>query len=65
LKHVETKNSKLRNTNRKLRSELSTCEEDNHKLEKIIDSLEQLEDYEKLKAELDHTKGELILTIEK
>jgi hypothetical protein len=26
---------------------------------------EQLEDYEKLKAELDHTKGELLLTIEK
>jgi hypothetical protein len=26
---------------------------------------EQLEDYEKLKAELDHTKGEILLTIEK
>ena len=26
---------------------------------------EQLEDYEKLKAELDHTKGELLLTTKK
>jgi hypothetical protein len=45
---------------------LSTCEEENYKLEKTIDSLnEQLEYYEKLKEKLDHTKGELLLTIEK
>jgi hypothetical protein len=45
---------------------LSSCEEENYKLEKTIGSLkEQLEDYEKLKEELDHTKGELLLTIEK
>jgi predicted ribosome quality control (RQC) complex YloA/Tae2 family protein len=43
---------------------LSSCEEENYKLEKTIDSLkEQLEDYEKLKEELDHTKGELLLAI--
>jgi hypothetical protein len=66
LKHVETENSKLRNTNIILKGELSSCEEENYKLENTIDSLkEQLEYYEKLKAELDHTKGELILTIEK
>jgi molecular chaperone GrpE (heat shock protein) len=40
---------------------LSSCEEDNHELEKPISSLkEQLdkktEDYEKLKAELDYTR---------
>jgi hypothetical protein len=45
---------------------LSSCEEENYKLEKTIGSLkEQLEDYEKLKEELDHTKGEILLTIEK
>ena len=45
---------------------MSSCEEDNYRLEKTIGSLkEQLEDYEKLKEELDHTKGELLLTIEK
>jgi DNA repair exonuclease SbcCD ATPase subunit len=44
---------------------LSSCEE-NYKLENTIDSLkEKLEDYEKLKEELDHTKGGLLLTIEK
>jgi chromosome segregation ATPase len=63
LKHVETENSKLRNTNIILKGELSSCEEENYKLEKTINSLkEQLEYYEKLKAELDHTKGELLLT---
>jgi chromosome segregation ATPase len=66
LKHVETENSKLRNTNIILKGELSSCEEENYKLEKTINSLkEQLEDYEKLKAELDHTKGELLLTTKK
>jgi len=45
---------------------LSSFEEENYKLEKTIDSFkEKLEDYEKLKEELDHTKGELILTIER
>jgi hypothetical protein len=45
---------------------LSSCEEENYKLEKTINSLkEQLEDYEKLKEELDHTKGELLLTTKK
>jgi hypothetical protein len=66
LKHVETENSKLRNTNIILKGELSSCEEDNYKVEKTINSLkEQLEDYEKLKSELDHTKGELLLTTQK
>jgi hypothetical protein len=66
LKHVETKNRNLRNTKIILKGELSSCEEDNYKLEKTIDILkEQLEYYEKLKEELDHTKGELLLTIEK
>jgi hypothetical protein len=63
LKHVETENSKLINTNMILKGELSSCEEENYKLEKTINSLkEQLEDYEKLKAELDHTKRDLLLT---
>jgi hypothetical protein len=45
---------------------LSSCEEENYKLENTINSLKkQLEDYEKLKEELDHTKGELLLTTEK
>jgi hypothetical protein len=66
LKHVETENNKLKNKNIILKGELSSCEEDNYSLEKTIGSLkEQLEYYEKLKAELDHTKGELLLTIEK
>jgi hypothetical protein len=66
LKHVETENSKLRNTNLILKGELISCEEENYKLEKTMDRLkEQLEDCEKLKEELDHTKGELLLTIEK
>jgi hypothetical protein len=66
LKHVETENSKPRNTNIILKGELSICEEDNYKLEKTISSLkEHLEYYEKLKVELDHTKGELLLTTEK
>ena len=66
LKHVETQNNKLRNTNILLKGEFSSCEEENYKIEKTINSLKkQLEDYEKLKAELHHTKGELLLTIEK
>jgi hypothetical protein len=66
LKHVETENRNLRNTNILLKGELISCEEENYKLEKTIDILkEHLEDYEKLKEELDHTKGELLLTIEK
>jgi hypothetical protein len=45
---------------------LSSSEEENYKLEKTINILkEQLEYYEKLKAELDHTKGELLLTTQK
>jgi hypothetical protein len=45
---------------------LSSCEEENYNLENTINSLkEQLEDYEKLKEELDHTKREILLTIEK
>jgi hypothetical protein len=45
---------------------LSSCEEENYKLENIINSLKkQLEYYEKLKAELDHRKWELLLTTEK
>ena len=60
---LKLKNSKLRNTNIILKGELSSCEEENYKLEKTINSLkEQLEYYEKLKEELDHTKGELLLT---
>jgi hypothetical protein len=51
LKHVAIENSKLRNTNIILKGELSSCEEENYKLEKTIDSLkEQLEYYDKLKA---------------
>jgi hypothetical protein len=66
LKHVETENNKLRNTNIILKGELSSCEEESYKIEKTINSLKkQLEDYEKLKEELDHTKGELLLTTEK
>jgi chromosome segregation ATPase len=66
LKHVETGNNKIRNTNIILKGELSSFEEENYKIENTIYSLKkQLEDYEKLKAELDQTKGELLLTIEK
>jgi chromosome segregation ATPase len=66
LKHVENEKDKLRNTNIILKGELSSCEEENYKLEKTINSLKEiLEDYEKLKAELDHTKGELLLTTKK
>jgi hypothetical protein len=66
LKHVEIENNNLININIILKGELSSFEEENYKLEKTIYSLkEQLEDYEKLKEELDHTKGELLLTIEK
>jgi hypothetical protein len=65
LKHFEIKNSKLRSTNIVLKGELSRYEEENYKIEKTIDIFkEQLEDYEKLKVELHHTKGELLLTIE-
>jgi hypothetical protein len=66
LKHVEIQNRNLRNKNIILKGELSSFEEQNYKLEKTIDSLkEKLQDYEKLKAELDHRKGDLLLTIEK
>jgi hypothetical protein len=66
LKHVETENNKPRNTNIILKGELSSCGEENYRLENTIGSLkEQLQYYEKLKEELDHTKGELLLTIEK
>jgi hypothetical protein len=66
LKYVETENRNLRKTNIILKGELSSCEEENYKLEKTINSLKkQLEDYEKLKAEFDHTKGELLLTTKK
>jgi hypothetical protein len=66
LKHVETENSNLRNTNIILKGGLSSCEEENYKLENTINSLkEQLEYYEKLKVELDHTKGEPLLTTQK
>jgi predicted nucleic acid-binding Zn-ribbon protein len=45
---------------------LSSFEEENYKLEKTINNLKELlEDYDKLKVELDHTKGELLLTTEK
>jgi hypothetical protein len=50
LKYVETENRNLRNTNIILKGELSSCKEENYKLEKTINSLKkQLEDYEKLK----------------
>jgi hypothetical protein len=43
---------------------LSSCEEENYKLEKTINILkEQLEDYENLKVELDHRKGELYIML--
>jgi hypothetical protein len=62
LKHVETENSKLRNTNIILKGELSSCEEENYKLENTINSLkEQLEDYEKLKVRIgSHKRGATI-----
>jgi hypothetical protein len=51
LKHVETGNRNLRNTNIILKGELSSCEEENYNLEKTINILKkQLEYYEKLKA---------------
>jgi hypothetical protein len=66
LNHAETENNNLRNTNIILKGEFSSCEEENYKLEKTINSLkEQLKDYEKLKAKLDHIKGEVLLKIEK
>jgi hypothetical protein len=66
LKYVETENRNLRNTNIILKGDLSSCDEENYKLEKTINILKkQLEDYEKLKVELDHTKGELLLKTEK
>jgi hypothetical protein len=46
LKHVETENNKLRNTNIIIKGELSICEEENYRLEKSIGSLkEKVEDY--------------------
>jgi hypothetical protein len=41
LKHVETENRKLRNKNIILKGELSSCEEENYKLENTIDSLKE------------------------
>jgi hypothetical protein len=45
LKHVEIENNKLKNTHRKLRSELGSCENTIEILKK------QLEDFEKLREE--------------
>jgi hypothetical protein len=63
LNHVEDKNIKLKN-------ELKNCEEENHELEKIIDSLNEnlykakkTKYNEKLKPELDHTRKEMMLTM--
>jgi predicted RNase H-like nuclease (RuvC/YqgF family) len=65
LKYVETKNRNLRHKNIILKGELSSCEKENYKIEKTINRLKkQLEDYEKLKVELDHIKGEILLTTE-
>jgi hypothetical protein len=44
-KHVEIENSKLKNTRRKLRSELSSCENIVVRLKK------QLEDFERIREE--------------
>jgi sugar-specific transcriptional regulator TrmB len=66
LKHVEEENIKLRNKNRELKNELKNCEEENHEIEKKINTLkEKTEYYEKLKADLDHTRKELMLTMKK
>jgi hypothetical protein len=72
LKHSKEENIKFRNKNRFLKNELKFFEQENIELEKIIDSLKEqldkstkIEDYEKLKAELDHTRKELMLTMEK
>jgi hypothetical protein len=50
---------------------LKKCEEENHELENTIDSLKEqldkaknIEDYEKLKVELHHTRKYLMLTTE-
>jgi hypothetical protein len=45
LKHVEIENSKLKDTQRKLRSELVSCEKT------IVILKKQLEDFEKLRKE--------------
>ena len=45
LKHVEIKNSKLKDTRRKLRSELDSCEKT------IVILKKQLQDFEKLREE--------------
>jgi hypothetical protein len=45
LKHVEIENNNLKNTHRKLRSELGSCEN------KIEIFKKQLEDFEKLRQE--------------
>jgi hypothetical protein len=51
--HVEIENSKLRNTHRKLRSQLTSYEEENHKLENIIERFKEQHEYcEKLKEEI-------------
>ena len=63
LSMLKLKKTILETKNIILKGKLSSCEEENYRLEKTIGSLkEQLEDYEKLKAGLDHTKGELLLT---
>ena len=39
LKHDEKENNKIRNKNRELKKELSSCEEENHEHEKTINNL--------------------------
>jgi hypothetical protein len=45
LKHLEIENSKLKDTQRKLRIELGSCKK------KVVSSKKQLEDFEKLREE--------------
>jgi peptidoglycan hydrolase CwlO-like protein len=66
LKYDETENRNLRNINIILKGELINCEEENYSLERTINRLKKkLEYYEKMKEELDHKKGELLLTTKK
>jgi hypothetical protein len=52
LKYVDIENRNIINTNIILKGGLSSCEEENYKIEKTINSLKkQLEYYEKLKEE--------------
>ena len=46
MKHVEIENSKLKDTQRKLRSELGSCEKT------VVILKKQLEDFEKLREEI-------------